>query len=104
MVEKHCTLKENEMGSLSNESFDQFLDSLKKSGIAISKESELRERLAEARLWHFAFQTLAANGKAIGISFEDLTQGRNRSEIERAFNEFHFSEKAKAIFSANLKH
>jgi hypothetical protein len=92
------------MGSLSNESIDQFLDSLKKTGITISKEAELRERLAEARLWHFAFQTLAANGKAIGISFEDHTHGRNQAEIERAFNEFHFPEKTKAIFSANLKH
>lgn len=92
------------MGSLSNESIDQFLDSLKKTGITISKEAELRERLAEARLWHFAFQTLAANGKAIGISFEDHTHGRNQAEIERAFNKFHFPEKTKAIFSANLKH
>lgn len=92
------------MGSLSSESFDQFLDFLKKAGISISKEAELRERLAEVQLWRFAFQTLAANGKAIGISFEDRTQGRNRAEIERAFNEFHFSETTKAIFSANLKH
>ena len=92
------------MGILSNESFEQFLDSLKKTGITISKEAELRERLAEAQLWHFAFQTLAANGKAIGINFEDHTQGRNQAEIERAFNEFQFSEKTKAIFSANLKH
>ena len=36
------------MGSLSTESFEQFLDSLKKAGIAISNEVELRERLAEA--------------------------------------------------------
>jgi hypothetical protein len=92
------------MGSLSIESFEQFLDSLKKAGIAISKEAELRERLAEVQLWRFAFQTLAANGKSIGISFEDRTQGRNQAEIERAFNEFQFSEKTKAIFSANLKH
>lgn len=92
------------MGSLSNESFEEFLDSLKKAGITITKETELRERLAEARLWHFAFQTLAANGKAIGITFEDHTQGRNQAEIDRAFNEFHFPEKTKAIFSANLQH
>jgi hypothetical protein len=90
------------MGSLSNESFEQFLDSLKKAGITISKEAELRERLAETQLWHFAFHTLAANGKAIGITFEDRMQGRNQAEIERAFNEFHFSEKTKALFSANL--
>ena len=39
------------MGSLSNESFEQFLDSLKKAGIVISIEAELRERLAEAQRW-----------------------------------------------------
>jgi hypothetical protein len=92
------------MGSLSNESFEEFLDSLKKAGIMISREAELRERLAETQLWHYAFQTLAANGKAIGISFEDRTQGRNQAEIERTFTEFHFPEKTKAIFSASLQH
>jgi len=92
------------MGSLSNESFEQFLDSLKKAGIVISNEAELRERLAEAQRWRYAFQTLAANGKSIGISFEDHTAGGNVAEIERAFSEFHFSEKSKAVFSASLKH
>jgi hypothetical protein len=92
------------MGSLSNESFEEFLDSLKKAGITISREAELRERLAETQLWQFAFQTLAAYGKAIGICFEDHTQGRNQAEIERTFNAFHFPEKTKAIFSANLQH
>ena len=37
------------MGSLSKESFDAFLESLKRAGVAIYNESELRERLAEAR-------------------------------------------------------
>lgn len=92
------------MGNLSTESFEQFLDSLKKAGITISREAELRERLAETQFWHFAFQTLAANGKAIGICFEDRTQGRNQAEIDRAFNDFHFPEKTRAIFSASLKH
>ncbi|MCE1241403.1 MAG: hypothetical protein LWW83_15930 [Azonexaceae bacterium] len=92
------------MGSLSNESFEQFLDSLKKAGISISNEAELRERLAEAQRWRFAFQTLAANGKSIGISFADQSEGRNLAEIERAFAEFQFSEKSKAVFSASLKH
>ena len=92
------------MGSLSNESFEQFLDSLKKAGITISNEAELRERLAEAQRWRFAFQTLAANGKTIGICFEDHSEGLNGAEIDRAFNEFQFSEKTKAVFSASLKH
>ena len=90
------------MGSLSNESFDQFLDSLKNAGITISNEAELRERLAEAQRWRFAFQTLAANGKVIG--FEDHSEGRNEAEINRAFNDFQFSENSKAVFSASLKH
>ena len=92
------------MGSLSNESFDQFLDSLKKAGITISNEAELRERLAEAQRWRFAFQTLAANGKVIGINFEDHSEGRNEAEISRAFNEKKKKKKTKAVFSANLKH
>ncbi|MBK8889957.1 MAG: hypothetical protein IPN75_05960 [Dechloromonas sp.] len=92
------------MGSLSTESFAQFLDSLKKAGIAISKEAELRERLAEAQRWRYAFQTLAANGRTIGICFEDHSDGRNEAEISRAFDEFHFPEKTRAVFSANLKH
>jgi hypothetical protein len=92
------------MGSLSNESFEQFLDSLKKAGITISNETELRERLAEAQRWRFAFQTLAANGKLLGISFEDHSEGRNEAEINRAFNDFQFSENSKAVFSASLKH
>ena len=92
------------MGSLSTESFDSFLDSLKKAGITISNEVELRERLAEAQRWRFAFQTLAANGKVIGISFEDHSDGRNEAEISRAFNEYQCSEKTKSVFSANLKH
>lgn len=92
------------MGILSNESYEAFIDHLKRAGIVISKEAELRERLAEAALWQTAFQTLAANGKAIGISFEDLSQGRNQAEIDRAFSEFHFPENTRAIFSASLKH
>ena len=90
------------MGSLSNESFEQFLDSLKKAGIVISNEAELRERLAEAQRWRYAFQTLAANGKSIGISFADA--GSNVEQIERAFSEFQVSEKTRAVFSASLVH
>ena len=50
------------MGSLSKESFDAFLESLKRAGVAIYNESELRERLAEARRWQYAFATLASAG------------------------------------------
>ena len=86
------------MGSLSNESFEESRDALKTAGITISNEAELRERLAEAQRWRFAFQTLAANGKVIGINFEDHSEGRNEAEISRAFNAFHFSEKLSLIY------
>ncbi|MDD2744668.1 MAG: hypothetical protein PHV02_20605 [Rhodocyclaceae bacterium] len=92
------------MGSLSTESYEQFLESLKNAGITISNEADLRERLAEAQRWRFAFQTLAANGKVIGICFKDHSEGRNEAQIDRAFTDFQFSEKTKAVFSANLKH
>ncbi len=66
------------MGSLSNESFDEFLDSLKQAGIAITNERELRERLAEAQRWRYAFATLASNGRPLGISFMDQSEGVDR--------------------------
>ena len=90
------------MGSLSNESFDDFLDSLKKVGVVISNERELRERLAEAQRWRYAFTTLAANGRAIGIRFEDQGTKRHKSAIHRAFSKFQFPENAEAIFTASL--
>ena len=92
------------MGSLSTESFELFLDSLKNAGITISNEADLRERLAEAQRWRFAFQTLAANGSVIGLCFKDHSNGRNEAEIDRAFHHFQVSEKTKAVFAANLKH
>jgi hypothetical protein len=80
------------MGSLSTESFDEFLDSLKQAGVAISNERELRERLAEAQRWRFAFQTLASNGRPLGIRFQDQSAGVNEAEIHRAFTQFQFPE------------
>ena len=91
------------MGSLSNESFDEFLDSLKQAGVVITNESELRERLAEARRWREAFTTLASNGELIGIRFEDRNACINEAEIQRAFAQFQFPEKSKAVFAASLK-
>jgi len=91
------------MGSLSNESFDDFLDSLKNAGVAITNERELRERLAEVQRWRYAFTTLASNGESIGIRFEDRSAEHNKSEIHRAFSQFKFPESAEAIFTASLK-
>ena len=91
------------MGSLSNESFEQFLDSLKQAGVAISNERELRERLAEVQRWRFAFSTLASNGRPLGISFEDPTDGVNEAAIHRAFTQFQFPESMEVAFAASLR-
>jgi hypothetical protein len=94
---------EIQMGSLSTESFDEFLDSLKQAGVAISNERELRERLAEAQRWRFAFSTLALNGRPLGIRFEDCSSGDNEAQIHRAFARFQFPERWEAAFSASLR-
>ncbi len=91
------------MGSLSNETFEEFLDSLKQAGIAITNERELRERLGEVSHWRYAFTTLAENGRPLGIHFQNLQEGRNREQIHRAFAEFHFPDRSEAIFNASLK-
>ncbi len=91
------------MGSLSNESFDEFLDSLKQAGVAISNERELRERLAEAQRWRFAFTTLASNGRPLGIRFQDHSAGVNAESIRRAFAQFEFPESMEAVFAASLR-
>jgi hypothetical protein len=91
------------MGSLSDESFDEFLNSLKQAGIVITNEQEVRERLAEAQRWRYAFTTLAANGRAIGIRFQDLSAGKNQAQICNAFARFQFPEPFQAVFAASLK-
>jgi hypothetical protein len=103
MVGDHRTAMERKMGSLSPESFEEFLDSLKKAGVEISNERELRERLAEVQRWRFAFTTLASNGRSLGIRFLDRSGGCNEAEIHRAFTEFQFPESSEAIFAASLK-
>lgn len=91
------------MGSLSNESFEEFLASLKQAGIEISNEDELRERLAEAQRWRFAFMTLASNGRPLGIRFEDQSGCANEDAIRRAFAQFEFSQNYQDTFTAKLK-
>lgn len=88
------------MGSSCKESFDEFLALLKKAGIEITNEAELRERLAEAQRWQYAFKTLAANGRQLGIRFGGTS---NEAEIHRAFAEFQLSESTEAVFTASLK-
>ena len=91
------------MGSLSNESFEEFLDSLKRAGIAITNERELRERLAEAQRWQFAFATLAANGRTLGIRFVNRREGANDAQIWNTFARFDFPKQFQAAFAASLK-
>jgi hypothetical protein len=91
------------MGSLSSESFDQFLDSLKQAGVEISNENELRERLAEAQRWRFAFATLAANGRPLGIRFQDGRGGINEADIHDALARFQFPEVLQTTFAASLR-
>ena len=91
------------MGSLSTESFEEFLESLKKAGVAITNERELRERLAEAQRWRYAFATLATNGRTLGIRFQDPAEMVKEDEIHRAFMQFAFPESTEAAFAASLK-
>jgi hypothetical protein len=91
------------MGSSYKESFEEFLDLLKKAGIEITNERELRERLAETLRWRFAFKTLAANGRLLGIRFDDRSAGSNAAALRRAFDEFHFPESVQTAFAASLK-
>ncbi|HEX8987622.1 MAG TPA: hypothetical protein VF816_06650 [Rhodocyclaceae bacterium] len=87
------------MGSSCKESFEEFLELLKRAGIAITNEAELRERLAESHRWRYAFKTLAANGRQIGIRFA----GPESAEIQRAFAEFAFPDSVLPVFSAALQ-
>jgi hypothetical protein len=92
-----------QMGSLSEESFADFLDSLKRAGIAIINEGELRERLAEAQRWRFAFATLAANGRTLGIQFVNQRAGANDAQIWNTFARFDFPTQLQAVFADSLK-
>lgn len=90
------------MGRLSAEPFDQFLDSLKQAGVAISNEAELRERLAEAQRWRFAFATLARYGRSLGIRFEKAGARVSKIGIHRAFARFGLPESLEISFAAGV--
>ncbi|MBP8132937.1 MAG: hypothetical protein KAY13_01600 [Zoogloea sp.] len=79
----------------------QFINSLKRAGVAINNEREVIERLEEAREWHYAFTTLAREGKRIGIWFT-ATARTNSDKLQRLFARYHFSGNAKAAFEAHL--
>lgn len=90
------------MGSLSHESFESFLNSLKAAGITITREEELRERLAEAQIWRYAFMTLAANGRSIGIRFQGQEQQVDAELVRRTLAEYQFPESSQQVFAASL--
>ena len=89
------------MGRLSTESFDEFLSSLKRLGIVIRNELELRERMAEARRWRFAFATLASNGRSLGIRFEN--HNADDMAIRNTLARFEFPEPAQSSLTAALR-
>ncbi|HEY6093387.1 MAG TPA: hypothetical protein VIU93_00400 [Gallionellaceae bacterium] len=103
MADITAVTMEKQMGSLSEESFAEFLDSLKQAGIEITNEREVRERLAEVQRWRDAFTTLARNGRTIGIQFKSRDSDLNLAKIHRAFTEFKFPEQSEAQFAASLK-
>lgn len=95
---------ETEMGSLSHESFEEFLEQLKAAGISITRERELRERLAEAQAWRYAFMTLAAHGRSIGIRFQEPEGGAvDADRVRDTLAEFQFPEHSQQVLAASLK-
>lgn len=90
------------MGSYCNESYAEFLDSLKAAGVVISNESEVRERLAESQRWRSAFMTLAANGRQLGIEFSVNGHGSDRAAVQRAMALHAFPAEKEAAFLAQL--
>jgi len=80
----------------------EFIESLKRAGILIGNEREVIERLGEAREWHFAFATLAKQGKTLGIWF--AATARTRSiQLKRLFAKYNFPGNAEAAFEASLQ-
>jgi len=80
----------------------QFIESLKKAGIAINNEREVIERLSEAREWHYAFSTLVRQGRRIGIWFAARSKIPS-DRLHKLFARFHFSSRDEAAFEAALQ-
>jgi hypothetical protein len=94
------TSKVIKMGKLDTDSFDQFLALIKKAGVVIFNEGALRERMAEAHNWRFAFTTMVANGHRAGIFFED--RNHDEKKIRRAFEKFKLPQNLEAILATTL--
>lgn len=89
------------MGSYCNESYAEFLDSLKAAGVVIRNESEVRERLAESQRWRSAFMTLAANGRTLGIEFS-VDNSNAPTAVQRIMAAHAFPAEKEAAFLAQL--
>jgi len=79
-----------------------FIESLKGAGILIGNEREVVERLGEAREWHYAFSTLAKQGKTLGICFS-ATARTSSIQLRRLFDKYKFPGNARAAFEASLQ-
>ena len=90
------------MGKLDTDSFDEFLESIKQAGVVIFNEPALRERMAEAHNWRFAFTTMVANGRRAGILFEDRDHRADAKKIHRAFAKFKLPHSSEAILASTL--
>ncbi|WP_223293706.1 hypothetical protein [Gallionella capsiferriformans] len=94
--------KVTKMGKLDTDSFEQFLESIKQAGVVIFNEHDLRERMAEAHNWRFAFTTMLANGHRAGIFFEDKGHRIDEKKIHRAFSKFKLPKSSEAILATTL--
>jgi len=92
---------ETQMLTTANKESTQFINSLKQAGIEISNEREVIERLEEAREWHYAFTTLAREGKRIGIWFAATAKTRS-NQLQGLFAQYRFSGNAEAAFESCL--
>ncbi|WP_374481155.1 hypothetical protein [Zoogloea sp.] len=90
------------MGSYCNESYAEFLDSLKAAGVVIRNENEVRERLAESQRWRSAFMTLAANGRTLGIEFSVDGNSSASTAVQRIMAAHAFPAEKEAAFLAQL--
>jgi hypothetical protein len=91
------------MKEVREEPVEEFVDSLKQAGVAISNEEELLERLAEAQRWRFAFATLVAYGQSLGIRFKQSCDRINAAALHRIFIRFQLPESLEITFTATLR-
>lgn len=87
---------------VTDQTYVEFLESIKAAGVAITNEAQLRERLAETWRWKFAFMTLATNGRPLGISFLNKEASQHLDEIRGTFARYQFPDNSDAVFTSSL--